>query len=459
MAFAQDPQETGIVPPPQAVSKVPEDVQKTAKLERVRPAGNYSAIQPPSLAQDFQNAGLELAAHTVSEATGGVEAANERERVTPYGENSMIQTLNLVQNAQSTETEPPLQFDSTLAEGIADAPELEKITTSGKSIVHTVDLGQIIQKTEIELPSQAVSEVAECSANATELERVTPDGKKSAIETLGPVPNPKEIEPPPQSVSKVPESIENVIDLEQIPLEEVDVDPLSRIAFHTDPRGLAADRFRFLRMRIRELSDARKLKSLLVTSPLPLDGKSTVSLNLATALADGAQNAVLLLEADLYHPTLAQRLGLKAGPGLAECLASGLAALSVVRRLAPLGWYLLPAGSQLGNPSDLLHGDGFARIMRALSPHFKWIVVDSPPIGPVTDSLALARETDASLLVVRAGRTPCEAVDTVIEALGTRHVIGVVLNGVEGLERLYSKYNTYYAPSVAAKSHGRKADR
>jgi capsular exopolysaccharide synthesis family protein len=280
------------------------------------------------------------------------------------------------------------------------------------------------------------------------------------IQTLGPGQNPQEteVQASSDSSSAVAEGTETTTALEGIPLEEAEVEPLSRIVFHTDPRGLAADRFRFLRMRIRELSNAGKLKSLLVTSPLPLDGKSTVSLNLATALADQGQSAVLLLEADLYHPTLAQRLGLKPGPGLAECLASCLDALSVVRRVAPLGWYLLPAGGQLPNPGDLLHGDGFAKIMRKLSPYFKWIVIDSPPIGPVTDALALARQTDASLLVVRAGRTPGAAVEAALEALGAKHVMGVVLNGVEGLDRRYSKYNAYYAPAAGTKSHG-KADR
>ncbi len=237
--------------------------------------------------------------------------------------------------------------------------------------------------------------------------------------------------------------------LRGIPVEEINFEPLSRIVFYTDPRGVAADRFRFLRMRIRELSGARKLKSLLVTSALSLDGKSTVSLNLATALAERGQTPVLLLEADLYHPTLAVRLGLKAGPGLTECLSSGLGPLAAIRRIEPLAWYFLPAGSQLADPSDLLHGDGFPTIMQALLPHFKWIVIDSPPVVPVADTLALARHADASLLVVRAGQTPSDAVESAFESLGANHVMGVILNGVEGLERLYSKYNKYYGPAAA----------
>ena len=265
------------------------------------------------------------------------------------------------------------------------------------------------------------------------------------------------IEPSPQIVGKTGEVIANAADLERIPSVEVQLEPLSRIVYHTDPRGIAADRFRFLRMRMREISNASKLKTILVTSALSLDGKSTVSLNLATALSEQGQTDVLLLEADLYHPTLVERLGLTAGPGLAQCIASGLDPFSVIRRLSPLGWYFLPAGNQVEDPNELLHGDEFATILRTVSPCFKWVVIDSPPIVPIADSLALARHADASLLVVRAGRTPSEAVTAAFNSLGPKHVLGVVLNGVEGLERLYSKYNKYYGSAASPYGPARKA--
>ena len=280
------------------------------------------------------------------------------------------------------------------------------------------------------------------------------------IQSLKPAQQPQE-QPQPstaRSMDLVSEQVEPAIDLEQVPAEEVQIDPLSRIVFHTDPRGLAADRFRFLRMRIRERSNAGKLQTILITSAQPLDGKSTVSLNLATALAERGQNPVLLLEGDLYHPTLAERLRLKDGPGLADCLASGVHPFFAIRRLTPLECYVLPAGNQTPNPSELLHSDRLAQIMLAVTRHFKWIVIDSPPVAPIADALALARYADASFLVVRAGVTPGRAVEAAVEALGPKHVMGVILNGVEGLRRLYSKYNKYYVPGTAERQR-RKADR
>ncbi len=253
------------------------------------------------------------------------------------------------------------------------------------------------------------------------------------------------------SVSTLPSDVKP-LELEHIAVEEAVLEPLSRIVYHTDPNGIGADRFRYLRLRLRELSKTAKLKILLVTSALPLDGKSTVALNLATALAEHGNNAVLLVEADLYRSVLLERLGLHAGLGLAECLASGLEPIPLLRRVAPLGFYVMPGGQTLGNPSDLLQGQAFVKVIQSLSPFFKWIVIDSPPLAPLADAVALSRLADGTLLVVRAGRTPSQAVDAAVETLGANRVLGVVLNGVEGLERRYSKYGKYYRYSFPAKS-------
>jgi len=453
LGLAQNPQKREIEPPRPADNKVAEG-NRNAEVGRVRPRGK-SMIQTLAFAQDPEKTEVEPLPQAASKVAEGNGRVAELERATFPENTSTVQTFGPDPNSYKAEIEPPPQAACSVVVGNGNAAELGRVTTSEKkSATQTLGLAPDSDKTEIEPPPQAVSSVAAANGNAAEIERVTPIGKKSTIQTMASaqISQKTQIELSRQAVNEVVERKETASGLERIPLEEIDVPPLSRIVFYTDPRGLAADRFRFLRMRIRELSSATKLQSLLVTSPLPLDGKSTVSLNLATALAEQGQNAVLLLEADLYHPSLAQRLGLKAGPGLAECLASGIAPLSVVRRVAPLGWYFLQAGSQLATPSDLLHGDEFAKIMRALSPHFKWIVIDSPPVLPVADALALARQADASFLVVRAGRTPSDAVQAAIEFLGAKHVMGVILNGVEGLERVYSKYNNYYGYSAATTS-------
>ena len=240
------------------------------------------------------------------------------------------------------------------------------------------------------------------------------------------------------------EDIETVPALRHIPVDEVELEPETRVVILTDPRSPGADRFRFLRMRLRVLKTMGKLKSLLVTSALPQDGKSTMALNLATVLAQGGKHSVLLIEADLYHPSVSQRLGLRARPGLAECLEAGLDPMSAIRRLEPLRWFLLQAGDHHGNPTELLQSDSLPGVLQRLAPHFDWILIDTPPVAPLTDALLIAQHVDGCLLVVRADRTPRDAVEEAIKLLGPKRVLGILFNGAEGLNRLYSKYYGYY---------------
>jgi Mrp family chromosome partitioning ATPase len=115
----------------------------------------------------------------------------------------------------------------------------------------------------------------------------------------------------------------------------------------------------------------------------------------------------------------------------------------------PLGCYLFPAGEPHGNPSELLQSDDLASIMQELRSNFDWIVMDAPPLRPLTDALSLARHAHASLLVVRAGRTPKSAVEQAVASLGTNHVAGIVLNALDGVHR---EYSNYYGYSYAEKS-------
>jgi capsular exopolysaccharide synthesis family protein len=228
--------------------------------------------------------------------------------------------------------------------------------------------------------------------------------------------------------------------LSDVPVEYVDPARLSRVTFFTDPRGAGADRFRFLRLRLLELQTPKDLRRFLITSPLSQDGKSTVALNLVTALAEGGKRSVLLIEADLHHSALSRQLGLERRPGLAECLKEQLNPLSAVRRVDPLACYFLPAGETSDNPSELLQSAVLHEAMGVLSAQFDWIVVDAPPVAPLTDVLSLRKEVDATLLVVRAGVTPADAVEEALALLGPKHVVSIILNGVENVERLYSKY-------------------
>jgi tyrosine-protein kinase Etk/Wzc len=207
-------------------------------------------------------------------------------------------------------------------------------------------------------------------------------------------------------------------------------------------------------MRLRELGSSAKLKTLLVTSPLPHDGKSTVCLNLATALAEGGKKNVLLIEADLHQPVLNARLQINAWAGLAECLEGVVDPRSVIRRIHPLHWYLLPAGGSRANASELLQTAALAGVMSKLLPRFDWIIVDSPPVLPLSDATSLTRYADATLLVARADQTLREDIDETIAIIGRQRIVGIVLNGVNSFDRSYSKYyKSYYSPKARRSEH------
>jgi capsular exopolysaccharide synthesis family protein len=232
--------------------------------------------------------------------------------------------------------------------------------------------------------------------------------------------------------------------LDRIPVERVDVVPSSRLVMITDPRSPGADRVRFLRMRLHEIRRRAKLKSIVITSPLPDDGKSTIALNLATALAEGGKRSVLLVEADLHQPALAKVLEVAARPGLAECIEESADPLLSLWHLDPLHVYILQAGLARGNPTELLQSVALPKLLERLSPYFEWILVDTPPVAPLTDALTISRVVDGTLLVVRAERTPKDVVEEAVEQIGTRHLIGIVLNAASGLNKVYSKYTKYY---------------
>ncbi len=248
----------------------------------------------------------------------------------------------------------------------------------------------------------------------------------------------------PVSIGSRPSTDESSALFDRLPSEEVRLDANSRLLFHTDPHSSASDRYRLLRLRLREFKAKLKLKTILVTSPNPGDGKSTTVINLATALTEQGRSRVLVIEADLYHAPLIELLGMKASEGLGENLERALNPFAGIRRLDPLGWYLLPAGKASISPTELLSKDALLQTIRKLAPYFDWVLIDSPPVIPLTDTLLLKSCSDVTLLIARAGHTSQKDIQTCISLIGPEHVLGIVLNAAEDINHMYSKYSKYY---------------
>ncbi len=210
-------------------------------------------------------------------------------------------------------------------------------------------------------------------------------------------------------------------------------------------RGPAVEQFRSLRSRIYELRDIKALKSILISSGMPQEGKSFVATNLAISLARNKNAKVLLIDGDMRRYTIHQLLGCESNPGLADYLAGRATMVEVMQRpeaasitaaagtrVGGLASLTFIAGGHGGDrAADLSNNNRFGELIAAVSPHFDWIIVDSSPVLPVSDAVNLSRFCDGVLLIARGGVTDYTEAQRAQHELKGANVLGFVLNAVE----------------------------
>jgi capsular exopolysaccharide synthesis family protein len=216
------------------------------------------------------------------------------------------------------------------------------------------------------------------------------------------------------------------------PAREVDLAPKRLdprlVAFNDfDPRDVAP----YNRLVISMISAAasRKLKRVLIVSAQHGDGRTTVTLNLAAALARARQR-VLVVESDFSRPSALRLLGVESTRGLAEAVTKGMGPSEVMVWLQPIGFNLLPTCAQVENSAELLASPYFEVMMRALSPEFDFILFDSAPLLAAADARLLELHTDATLLVIRQGRTSASQMAKAVSLLNEERLLGAILNRV-----------------------------
>jgi len=210
-----------------------------------------------------------------------------------------------------------------------------------------------------------------------------------------------------------------------------------------EARGASVEQFRSLRSRLQQFRDLNPLKSILVSSGLPKEGKSFVAANLAISFARHKSSRVLLIDGDMRRATLYKMLGAPEGPGLTEYLAGQATLPSIMQcakpsadgRPLPQGLASLcfiPGGHASDKAADLSGNRRFDRLIAEAAPHFDWIVVDSSPVNLVSDGVNLARACDGVLLVARGGTTKYEVAQRALAELKASNILGFVLNAVQG---------------------------
>jgi len=206
-----------------------------------------------------------------------------------------------------------------------------------------------------------------------------------------------------------------------------------------NPRG--TEQFRTLRTRLYQIRGNQTLRTLLITSATPAEGKTFVTNNLAQAISHQADRRTLVIDGDLRCSSLHSTFGAPSSPGLSDYLRGDADERSVIQHGQAGNLWLIPAGSHVSNPSELLSNGRLKTLLDRTKMAFDWVIIDSPPCLPVADSSVMSDYCDGVLLVVRAGATPSSLVRKARSE--SRKVVGVVLNAVENEAMGY--YGAYYS--------------
>ena len=221
-------------------------------------------------------------------------------------------------------------------------------------------------------------------------------------------------------------------------------DPNVNIFSNPNLSAHAAEQFRTLRSRLYQLRGSQQLRTLLIASSIPAEGKTFVTNNLAQAIVRQHDRRCLIIDADLRCSRLHVPLGAPPSPGLTDYLLGEADEVSVIQHGQEGNLCFIPGGKEVANPSELLLNGRLRTLLERVSPIFDWIILDSPPLLPVADASLLADHVDGVILVVRAASTPTLTAERACQELQGRNVVGVVLNAVEQSQGYGSYYHAGY---------------
>ncbi|PWU00874.1 MAG: capsular biosynthesis protein [Terriglobia bacterium] len=205
-----------------------------------------------------------------------------------------------------------------------------------------------------------------------------------------------------------------------------------------------AEEFRTLRTRLNHLQTLQPLHTVVCTSPSPAEGKTFTAVNLALAQAQLSENTVLLGDFDLRRPVVHNLFQVERSPGLSDYLAGQCSLADALRHVEGANLFLLPAGTPVKNPLELLNLRQAKVLFEELPQHFNWAIFDTPPLLFSADANLLATLADGTILVVKIGSTTFDNVTRAMQSLCENNVLGIVANGARASE-LYSKYTYYYS--------------
>jgi capsular exopolysaccharide synthesis family protein len=227
------------------------------------------------------------------------------------------------------------------------------------------------------------------------------------------------------------------------PTYHFDIAIEGKVVVDHETSPVSVEQYRRLAATLHGLQIGSGLRTVMVSSALPRDGKTLTTTNLALTLSEAYRRRVLLIDADLRRPSIHEVFGLKNDVGLSDGLRSGAQGGLPIMQVSPT-LAVLTAGAPDRSPMAGLTSDRMAVVLKEASARFDWVLLDTPPIGLISDAQLLAGLVDGVLLVVGAGSTDYMAVDKTVKEIGRERILGVVLNRVQYDVSGGSSYEDYY---------------
>jgi capsular exopolysaccharide synthesis family protein len=228
--------------------------------------------------------------------------------------------------------------------------------------------------------------------------------------------------------------------------KSVKAKPSGRPMYLTGESALAAEEFRKLRTLIFQTSLSKPMQTILVTSAVPGEGKSTVASNLALSISHGVKEQALLIDCDLRNSHNTPLIKQNISSGLSDYLMGKLNPTNLIMKTGISKLAVLPSGSVTSNPAELVGSEKMKHLIQTLKSQYahRYIIIDSSPVIVATEPIILSEMVDGVILVLRAGKTPRELVQRAISSIHKEKIIGVVLNRMK-IKSSYHSSGYYYS--------------
>jgi len=225
-----------------------------------------------------------------------------------------------------------------------------------------------------------------------------------------------------------------------------------------NPKTFEAEQFRMLKSHLTFPASGKPLRSILVTSALPGEGKSFVASNLAISISQNINEHVLLVDCDIRKPTLHKNFGFNVTPGLSAYLSDNIPLPTLFLKTNINKLTILPAGNPPENPVELLSSIKMSKLLEEIKERYqdRYVILDTPPPPLTSETKIIGNQVDGAIIVVKYGSTPRKLVSDLVNMFGKEKIIGVVFNMCSRKSTYtgyykYAKYNHYYNTTTSKK--------